>query len=307
MKAKTKKQWEAEFNAPVEVVSIEEKFGIKATDRRRNAVIVNEDGKEIFVNNVSDSYQLVTNEEAFGAIDKILKDMGLKTEVEYRRVDHRYYKTWIFPDHKLDLLNGKGGKGAHSKADTLFPRLTSWNSYDSSLAWGYDCGLYRLVCTNGLMVPFSSSMAYYKKQIHTLRVLEAQEEMKENIAQFLEDFKDLFKPLTDMTDRKVKNVKERVEEVLSATGIIKVPKAIELDVTEDKAKKDEKPVKDNKWTVRVLERIEKEMKWLEKKEATDFLIFNAINHALADREFVKKSDGDIVNLNQKLMTVMMSN
>jgi hypothetical protein len=304
---KSKKQWEQEFNAPVEIVKIEEKFGIPAVGSRKNAVIITEDGKEGYINNVSDSYQLLPNKEAFGVIDKVLKGMGLKTEVEYRRVDHRYYKTWIFPEHKIDL-NGTGKGGKHYDMDVLFPRVTSWNSYDASLAFGYDCGLYRQICSNGLIVPYHVSKEYFKKQIHTPQVLEVQKQIEENITAFLDEFKTLFEPLLKLNDKKVKDVKDRIEEVLSATGIIKVPKAIELDVTEKKAKEkeDEKPVKDNRWTLKVLERVEDEMKKLGRKDASDFLILNAINYALADREFVKKSDGDIVALNQKTMAYMMN-
>ena len=49
-------------------------------------------------------------------------------------------------------INGEEYKVEIKENDFVSPTISTYNSYDSSLAMGFDIGAYRLVCSNGMMI-----------------------------------------------------------------------------------------------------------------------------------------------------------
>jgi hypothetical protein len=91
----------------------------------------------------TDSYKVVTNEEAFGAFEDALKastldltDMRIGTD--YAANGARCFRQYLLPAHRVEVKNGI----------EVALRLIMMNSYDGSLKFRGQCGAYNFVCAN---------------------------------------------------------------------------------------------------------------------------------------------------------------
>jgi len=104
-------------------------------------IVRDDTGKTLHV--ATDSYKIVTNEEAFGAFeDAIAKSTldrkGLRIGTDYSREGARCFRQYLFPAHRVEVKQGV----------TVALRLLMFNSYDGSLRFGGRCGAYNFVCAN---------------------------------------------------------------------------------------------------------------------------------------------------------------
>ena len=85
--------------------------------------------------------------------ERVIDDMELLgwKPIEAKEVKARKKSTQGFQKHLLVfrndevVINGKDG-------DTVFPQILMTNSHDGKNAFNFEAGLYRLVCSNGLVI-----------------------------------------------------------------------------------------------------------------------------------------------------------
>lgn len=112
----------------------------------------------IRINTVSNIYRILPNHKIFGEISKILDENGIKYTVKATHRDyHNFSVDYIFEDERIAI----------TKDDIIYPKMSVVNSYDGSQAFFYLFGYYRLVCSNGLVLPVVGTEKYntkYKKK-----------------------------------------------------------------------------------------------------------------------------------------------
>jgi hypothetical protein len=91
----------------------------------------------------TDKYQVVTNEEAFGAFEDALHastldltDMQIGTD--YSNGGARCFRQYLLPAHRVEVKPG----------NEVALRLLMMNSYDGSMKFRGQCGAYSFVCAN---------------------------------------------------------------------------------------------------------------------------------------------------------------
>lgn len=98
---------------------------------------------------VTDRYEVLQNADYINACEDLFKSEGF-TNFNRKTVctkgGSRVRAVYDFPDQGFKLANGN---------DMTF-RLTVQNSFDGSLRASLQVGLVRLICTNGLAVPFAA-------------------------------------------------------------------------------------------------------------------------------------------------------
>lgn len=170
-------------------------------------------GKPLLINTCSNVYELVPNSAIFPKIERLLRKAGIKYKVTYKMLDHsRFYADYQLQD---------GGVSVGSKDDLIFPIIRVEHSYNGLLKYKLTFGWFRLICTNGLVVPVEGKEAENFTIVgkHTKQITHSIETLMEKIEFFIKNRKKYTERFTIVADRWVKNWAERVEEVMNATGV----------------------------------------------------------------------------------------
>ena len=228
------------------------------------------DGGEFDLNYCSPRYELVPNDKIFPQVETILKAHGIKFRAEYSHTNHaRFYGNFIIDDPRF----------AYKMEGTNDVINFIWNfqhSYNGLTKYKGVAGYYRLVCSNGLVVPVQE-MKSYNLSIegkHTSSILKSLEQF----SQILEDLTNNVKIVKTSITRKyeilggswVAKPEDRITEVLKATKIGMVDNVRGNTITE------------------ILGRINKESRMVGlgyNGKVNDWLIYNAINHYIHDDNF----------------------
>lgn len=104
--------------------------------------IVREDTEQT-LHVATDKYQVVTNEEAFGAFEEALEKSTLdrtnmRIGTDYAGGGARCFRQYLLPAHRVEVKTGV----------EVALRLLMMNSYDGSLKFRGQCGAYNFVCAN---------------------------------------------------------------------------------------------------------------------------------------------------------------
>jgi len=222
---------------PVKVVPLSSIVGNKFktnSDNTHVVVVETEDGPKI-VHHCSKDYGLTPNEKILASISPLVE------KVSKFEVTASSYKDAVF---KISL-NFKTGKTAVQKGDVVSPRIDIYNSYNGKYRYAIKLGVYRLVCTNGMVAPFTSHSTSKK---HTSGLVETLDGLNmEVLENFLETFPTLIEPFEILSMKKVNDISFRVEEVIENTSF---PVSLVNDVL-DRIKQEEKLLKSipNDWLV----------------------------------------------------------
>ena len=143
---------------PVEMIEDAEMGGKYASDRK---VIVRTDTNQVLGIHGA-GYQLVTNEEVFGAVDTAirksdLKMTGAKTTDYVNLNGASAMRTIMFKSLQKPIAVG----------DQVGFQLNVRNSYDGSWAFGFNAGAMRLACLNGMIVMDKDNVI---KRKHTMNL-----------------------------------------------------------------------------------------------------------------------------------------
>ena len=200
---------------PVEIRDNERK-----TNREYSKVVTGViGGEEVDLNYCSPIYELVLNETIFPKVVEIFKQQGIAFTAEFSHTNHaRFYGNFIIEDPRF----------AYKMAGTNDEIKFIWNfqhSYNGLTKYKGVAGFYRLVCSNGLVVPVAEMKEYNLalEGKHTSSIIKSLEEFSQilvNVTNNLGTVKTAITAKYEMLGgRWVAKPEDRIQEVLMASKI----------------------------------------------------------------------------------------
>lgn len=200
---------------PVEVR--DEKMASNSEYRKR--IVGQIDGGDFLLNQCSPRYELIPNADVFPNVEKVLTDNGIEFKSEYRHIDHvRFYADYIITDSRY----GYNMKGTN---DTIQPKIMVQHSYNGLTKYKIHFGYFRLVCSNGLVIPVKEMNEYNLVIIgkHTESIKKSFTKLDVMLKNFAANARQVVDAITNnyelLGGRWVANVNDRVTEVLNASKI----------------------------------------------------------------------------------------
>lgn len=195
----------------------------RKTNREYSKVVTGViDGEEVDLNYCSPVYQLVPNSDIFPKVENILKAKGIKFSVQYSHTQNaRFYGNFIIEDPRFAYV-------MENSNDMIKFVWNFQHSYNGLTKYMGVAGFYRLICTNGLIVPVREMKEFnlVVQGKHTASILNSLKEFSgimENISNNLGVVKTSIVQKYEMLGgREVTNVQDRIKEVLAASKITAV-------------------------------------------------------------------------------------
>lgn len=234
----------------VEKVNFEEKFGMAANSDYQYAIIGKIDGQEKLLNACSDRYELVENASIFPVIRMILNESGLKFTESYDMVNNaRFYADYVIESEQTHI--GTSG-------DIVKPLIRVRHSYNGLTKYAITFGYFRLICSNGLVVPVAEKEAQNLHIVgkHTLQIRTSLDLLIQRLEQFTINHTAYKANFDRMGGQWVANPLERITEVLDYSKI---------------------PVKQAE---KVLSIVQSESVKLYDGKINDWLIYNGVNQLI---------------------------
>ena len=179
-------------------------------------------GAKMILNSCSDRYELIKNVDIFAAIETMLKNFGVEFEATYTMLEYSAFEAvYVMPKVFIDLPGG----------DRVYARFTVSHSYNSLVKYRLLFGFFRIVCTNGLVIPVKS-MEMINVMIqgkHTEKILKSISTLIESLNTFFGNSEQWTERYAIMYDRKIEKWEDRIVAVLEATGINKGAKDANLN------------------------------------------------------------------------------
>lgn len=226
-------------------------------------------GGDFLLNQCSPVYELVPNIEIFPKIEEVLDNNGIKYVAKYTHVKHvRFYADYTITDNRYAYnMNGTG--------DTIQPMLRVQHSYNGLTKYRITFGYFRLVCSNGLVIPVKEMEEFNLVIVgkHTESIKLSFKKLDIMLHNFTQNAKQITTQITAKYEQLggvwVANPQDRIAEVLKACDIAAVD--------------------NNKFNTidNILERIEKEANSNAlgyNGKVNDWLIYNGINQYLNDND-----------------------
>lgn len=206
--------------------------------------IIRPDQENLVLNTCSEQYELITNKELILPFyDKLKKDHNI--EVNVRWMNHASFKLdFVFKDMPKKIR----------KVGDIFPRVSMLNSYDSSLKYQFDCGFFRLTCSNGASVPHGERI--HIKTVHKAVAKGAVKKTIEGIEEFLLKSDNILKAYDPLIENRLRmaQAESRIAELIEE----EIFPARSLDIAVNRLK----------------------LEASQGEEINDFLVYNAMNYAL---------------------------
>lgn len=198
----------------------------RETNREYSKVVTGViDDVETDLNYCSPVYQLVPNADIFPKVVEILEAKGIKYSAQFSHTQNaRFYGNFVIEDPRFAYIM----EGSNDMIKFM------WNfqhSYNGLTKYRGVAGFYRLICTNGLVVPVEEMVDYnlVVQGKHTSSILHSLQEFSsimENVTENLGQVKTSIVAKYEMLGgRWVADPKERVLEVLKASKITPVENA----------------------------------------------------------------------------------
>lgn len=198
----------------------------RSTNREYSKVVTGVvDGEEMDLNYCSPIYQLVPNQDIFPKVEEILKQRGIAFDAQYSHTQNaRFYGNFIIEDPRFAYIMD----GTNDMIKFI------WNyqhSYNGLTKYRGIAGFYRLVCSNGMVVPVEEMKEYNLcvQGKHTASILHSLDEFSnimENVTQNLGQVKtSIVQKYELLGGRWVNKPEDRLIEVLKASNITAVENA----------------------------------------------------------------------------------
>lgn len=247
------------------------------TPQQEFSVIVKTPDGDKIVNTCSKQYHLASNREIVESLAKSLE--GFDFEIKGQgRWDSRFTFDFIIKDKTFKVKSGK---------DLIAPKLRVHNSYDGRVKYSFVMGFFRFICTNGIVMPVKGfeDVNRFLKMRHTpsLEEIINPQEILEMTTNFIDQGKKLIKPFEELAKKKVDNLEERVEEVISETKF------------------------SSRRAEDVLDRIQKEMKILEAPTPNDWLVYSGMNYQLNHSRDIKMDTHKREKVDEQVLTYLLEN
>jgi len=194
---------------PVKVVETTEYRCISA---QKYMTFVYPDGIKTKVNTCSDVYELVHNSVIFSVIRNLLLDSGIAFSESYEIINYsRFYGSFI-----IDGFDFAIGENDHIK-----PVLKVQHSYCGTTKYKINFGYFRLICSNGLVLPVHEMDDFNFSVIgkHTEKINSAVDELIEKVQYFINNAEAYTEDFKRLDLNIVPDVEKRIEEVLKACNI----------------------------------------------------------------------------------------
>ena len=179
-------------------------------------------GGDFLLNQCSNIYALVKNEDIFPNIEKVLNDNNIEFTVVYRHINHvRFYADYIITDKRYAYTM----RGTN---DTISPVIRVQHSYNGLTKYKIVFGYYRLVCTNGLVIAVAEMKKFNLMIVgkHTESVKQSFKKLDEMIKFFSANASSVTLAITEKYEllggRWVADAEDRLKEVLEASKITMV-------------------------------------------------------------------------------------
>lgn len=238
-------------------------------------ILVDINGTEKEVNSCSEQYHLVPNAEVIKPLLAGLKDFDI--DVSYtNKNDARFTLDIVFKGSALDIMPG----------DKILPRLRMNNSYDGRVRYAYMMGFYRMICSNGIVVPVEgfedTNMELKMRHTPSLEDYVDTDAIIEMVKSFQEGIDKFTKPFKILSKQKVMSIEERAEEVIKAT---KYPKR-QLEPA--------------------LDRLNVELGLLNSKP-NDWLMYNAFNYQLNHSDDMTMDQHKREKIDRSVLSYLLEN
>jgi hypothetical protein len=222
---------------------------------------------EIDLNYCSPIYELVPNEMIFPKVEEIFNQQGIAFSVQYSHTQHaRFYGNYTIEDPRFQHVM----KGTNDVIKFV------WNfqhSYNGLTKYKGVAGFYRLICTNGLVIPVQEMKDYnlVLEGKHTSSILRSLEQFQQILVDVTTNLSVVKTAITDQYEKLggvwVQKPEDRIKEVLTASKIAIVENS-KFNTVND-----------------ITGRIEKELKDASlgyNGKVNDWLIYNGINQYIND-------------------------
>lgn len=242
---------------PVRMELIKDELGIDAIGSCEYGIFADLDGKSTLLNTCSDTYELLPNSSLFPVVEKILTDAKIKYTVSYKMLDFSRF------DAEFDIQTG--GVSVGNSTDLIYPKLIITHSYNGLLKYKMTFGYFRMICSNGLVVPVEgmeeSNFTIVGK--HTAKILKSLDGLLEKIQYFTKNNEKFTEKFIEVADRWVEKWEDRVLAVVESTSVgIRGAKWNE---------------KTQQYEGQIFDKIREEAAALNKGKVNDWLIYNGIN------------------------------
>jgi hypothetical protein len=198
---------------PIEMAKISDKLGLDTISSTEYGIFANLNGKEMLLNTCSENYELVKNEDIFLNIETILNSAGIPFDVEYGM--HSFSR--FYGNYKIKT----DGVSIGNKGDLIYPILIVEHSYNGLWKYKMTFGYFRLICSNGLVVPVEGKedVNFTITGKHTAKILSSLDTLLDKIEYFKNNNSRLVTKFVEVSERWVAKWEDRVEAVIEATGI----------------------------------------------------------------------------------------
>ena len=235
---------------PVERTTLKDKLGINSIGSTEYGVFGYIGGETVptLLNTCSDIYELVENEKIFPVIEKLLNDNKIPFKVEYKMLDFsRFY---------ADYTINQGGVSVGNRKDKIFPVIRVTHSYNGLLKYKITFGWFRLVCSNGLILPVEGKEEQNISIVgkHTKQIIQSINTLMEKLSTFVKDEKRFSERFEVLADRSIKKWEDRVIETMVVANVGK------------------------RGYSQIIETISKESDTLYDGQVNDWLIYNGFNY-----------------------------
>jgi len=175
---------------------------------------------EMDLNYCSPRYELIPNSDIFPNVEEVLNSNGIEFDVTYQHINHvRFYADYEITDKRYTYT-------MNNTTDDIVPMLRVQHSYNGLTKYRIVFGYFRMVCTNGLVIPVQEM-----NEFNLVIVGKHTDSIKKSFAKLdtlLRNFVDGAKEITTEITRKyeilgghwVANVQDRLTEVLEASKVI---------------------------------------------------------------------------------------
>lgn len=248
---------------------------VKFSPHLDHLIITHPSSGPLIVNACSKNYELIPNKDLIMPVyNRIATEHDIKLVVR-QFGNAKFYVDFIFMDSKASVM----------KKDTIYPRVRLNNSYDGSVKYSYDYGFYRLVCSNGLMVPEKGTEYRQMKLMHTPKAGDgrALELTLESVEKFLGDWKKLLSQYDPLLEKRMKmdEALKRMEEIREE-GIFPA-RSMEIAIGQ----------------------LQKEVNL--GLPINDFLLYNALNYALHNNPNSNMKTHKADKIDRKILTYLLDN
>lgn len=187
--------------------------------KRIIGVGIGQNGGDKLLNQCSPRYELVPNSMIFPNIEEVLTNNGIEFTPEYKHVQNvRFYGDYCIDDSRY-------GYQISGTKDNIQPMLRVQHSYNGLTKYRIIFGYFRLVCSNGLVIPIQEMQEFNLVIVgkHTESILHSFDKLQLMLQSFGQNAQQITTAITTKYEllggRWVADPKKRLEEVMNANKI----------------------------------------------------------------------------------------